>query len=215
MRVDEVEAGLCGQVDQAHASAGEVDQSQTRDAAQAVVFVVEGKKAAGDTACRVGVNFQVAGPVADGVQVAAEVAIAVRPGCSRACGCSRLFIRHSKRRAWKASCPRSAGSGAGRLQAIGSEPVSGRYRRRPTSFLIRLSVVCGTGLLLRLPPGGSPAWADLHISGGGDSGLDHAAIGEPRADALAARRFIDQDPPLSAMWRSAPIGIEVMLDRAD
>ncbi|MFB8077132.1 hypothetical protein [Streptomyces sp. NPDC056013] len=61
-----------------------------------------------------------------------------------------------------------------------------------------------------------PAWADLHIIGGGDSGFDHAAIGEPRADALAAtHRFIEQDPLLSAMWRSAPVDIEVTLDRAD
>ncbi|MFF4898097.1 hypothetical protein [Streptomyces sp. NPDC001068] len=61
-----------------------------------------------------------------------------------------------------------------------------------------------------------PAWADLHISGGGDSGFDHAAIGEPRADALAeTRRFIDQEPILNAMWRSTPIGIEVMQERAD
>lgn len=60
-----------------------------------------------------------------------------------------------------------------------------------------------------------PAWADLHITGGGDSGFDHAAVGEPRAAALAAtRRFIDQDPLLSAMWRSAPVEIEVVLDRA-
>lgn len=58
-----------------------------------------------------------------------------------------------------------------------------------------------------------PAWADLHI--GGDSGFDHAALGAPRADALAAtRRLIDQDPLLSAMWRSTPIDIEVTLDRA-
>ncbi|MFJ5138958.1 hypothetical protein [Streptomyces sp. NPDC088707] len=61
-----------------------------------------------------------------------------------------------------------------------------------------------------------PAWADLRINGAGDSGFDHAAIGEPRADALAqTRHFIDQDPLLSAMWRSAPIDIEVTLDRAD
>ncbi|MFE6815392.1 hypothetical protein [Streptomyces sp. NPDC057677] len=60
-----------------------------------------------------------------------------------------------------------------------------------------------------------PAWADLHITGGGDSGFDHAAIGELRADALAAtHRFIEQDPLLSAMWRSAPVDIEVTLDRA-
>ncbi|MEU5959035.1 hypothetical protein [Streptomyces sp. NPDC047525] len=61
-----------------------------------------------------------------------------------------------------------------------------------------------------------PAWADLHTSGGGDSGFDHTAIGEPRADALTAtRRFIDQDPLLGAMWRSAPIDSEVTLYRAD
>ncbi|MGQ4421065.1 hypothetical protein ACN6LA_001683, partial [Streptomyces sp. SAS_269] len=60
-----------------------------------------------------------------------------------------------------------------------------------------------------------PAWVDLHISGGGNSGFDHAAIGKPRADALAAtRRYIDQDPLLSAMWQSAPTDIEVPLDRA-
>ncbi|WP_326607331.1 hypothetical protein OG930_37780 [Streptomyces sp. NBC_01799] len=60
-----------------------------------------------------------------------------------------------------------------------------------------------------------PAWADLHVNGGGDSGFDHAAIGEPRADALAAtRRFIEQEPLLSVMWRSAPIDIGVTLDRA-
>ncbi|MGW3466596.1 hypothetical protein ACWDE9_46920 [Streptomyces olivaceoviridis] len=60
-----------------------------------------------------------------------------------------------------------------------------------------------------------PAWADLHICGGGDSGFDHAAIGEPGAEELGAtRRFIDQDPVLSAMWRSAPIDIDVALDRA-
>ncbi|MFD7396372.1 hypothetical protein ACFV60_15210 [Streptomyces virginiae] len=58
-----------------------------------------------------------------------------------------------------------------------------------------------------------PAWADLHI--GGDTGFDHAAIGAPRADALAdTRRLIDRDPLLSAMWRSTPIDIEVTLDRA-
>lgn len=58
------------------------------------------------------------------------------------------------------------------------------------------------------------AWADLHINGG-DSGYDHAAIGGPRAAALAAtRRSIDQNPLLSAMWRSTPIDIEVTLDRA-
>lgn len=61
-----------------------------------------------------------------------------------------------------------------------------------------------------------PAWADLHISGGGDSGFDPAPIGGPRADALVeTRRFIDQEPLLSAMWRSAPVDIEVRLDRAD
>ncbi|MGW3327612.1 hypothetical protein [Streptomyces virginiae] len=61
----------------------------------------------------------------------------------------------------------------------------------------------------------APAWADLNISGGGNSGFDPAAIGEPRADALAAtRRFIDQAPLLGAMRRSAPIDIEVTLDRA-
>ncbi|MFJ4717542.1 hypothetical protein [Streptomyces luteogriseus] len=61
-----------------------------------------------------------------------------------------------------------------------------------------------------------PAWADLHISGGGDSGFDHAAIGQPRANALAeTRRFIDQVLSLSAMLRSAPIDIKVTLDRAD
>ncbi|MEU4150079.1 hypothetical protein [Streptomyces sp. NPDC026659] len=60
-----------------------------------------------------------------------------------------------------------------------------------------------------------PAWASLYISGGGDSGFDHAAIGRPRADALAAtRRFIDQDPLLSVMWRSAPTDIDVTLHRA-
>lgn len=60
-----------------------------------------------------------------------------------------------------------------------------------------------------------PAGADLHISGGGDSGFDHAAIGEPRAEALAGtRRFIDQHPLPSMMWRSTPIDIEVTLDRA-
>ncbi|WP_371615248.1 hypothetical protein [Streptomyces sp. NBC_00454] len=59
-----------------------------------------------------------------------------------------------------------------------------------------------------------PAWADLHVKGG-NSGFDHAAIGEPRAAALAdARRFIEQDPLLGAMWRSAPIDLEVTLDRA-
>ncbi|MFJ6408167.1 hypothetical protein ACIQK9_21870 [Streptomyces hydrogenans] len=58
------------------------------------------------------------------------------------------------------------------------------------------------------------AWADLHLRGG-DSSYDHAAIGEPRADALTAtRRSIDQDPLLSAMWQSHPIDIEVTLDRA-
>ncbi len=60
-----------------------------------------------------------------------------------------------------------------------------------------------------------PAWAALHSGGGGNSGFDHAAIGKPRADALAAtRRYIDQDPLLSAMWRSAPIDFEVTLDPA-
>ncbi|MDV9193570.1 hypothetical protein R6L23_36095 [Streptomyces sp. SR27] len=60
-----------------------------------------------------------------------------------------------------------------------------------------------------------PAWADLHISGGGDTGFVDAAIGKPRADALAAtRRFIDEDPLLSALWRSAPIEIDVTLERA-
>ncbi|MEU6777037.1 hypothetical protein [Streptomyces sp. NPDC046759] len=59
------------------------------------------------------------------------------------------------------------------------------------------------------------AWADLHISGGGNSGFDHAAIGKPSADALAAvRRYIDQDPLLSVMWQSVPTDIEVTLDRA-
>ncbi|MEU6366420.1 hypothetical protein ABZ876_11835 [Streptomyces sp. NPDC046931] len=61
----------------------------------------------------------------------------------------------------------------------------------------------------------NPAWADLHISGGGNSGFDRAAIGKPRADALAAiRRYIDQDPLLSVMWQSVPTDIEVTLDRA-
>ncbi|MFB6824811.1 hypothetical protein ACFCXA_24900 [Streptomyces virginiae] len=60
---------------------------------------------------------------------------------------------------------------------------------------------------------GDPAWAGLHI--GGDSGFDHAAIGVPRAEALAAtRRLIDQDPLLSAMWRDTPIDIEVTSDQA-
>ncbi|MGA5411355.1 hypothetical protein ACPCSC_29390 [Streptomyces lavendulocolor] len=60
-----------------------------------------------------------------------------------------------------------------------------------------------------------PARVDLHIICGGDSGFDHAVIGGPRADALAeTRRFIGQDPLLSAMWRSAPIDTEVMLDPA-
>ncbi|MFE2309832.1 hypothetical protein [Streptomyces sp. NPDC059411] len=60
-----------------------------------------------------------------------------------------------------------------------------------------------------------PAWAGLHVSGAGDSGFDHAAIGGPRADALSATlRLIEQDPLLSAMWRSTPTHTEVTLDRA-
>ncbi|MFD9083810.1 hypothetical protein [Streptomyces erythrochromogenes] len=58
-------------------------------------------------------------------------------------------------------------------------------------------------------------WAGPLADGGGDSGFDFAAIGTPRADALAAtRRFIDQEPLLGVMWRSAPTGAEVTLDRA-
>ena len=61
-----------------------------------------------------------------------------------------------------------------------------------------------------------PAWAPLHSGSDGNSGFDAAAIGEPRARALAdTRRFIDQHPLLSMMWRSAPVGVEVTLDRAD
>ncbi|MGV9248796.1 hypothetical protein [Streptomyces sp. NPDC003710] len=59
-----------------------------------------------------------------------------------------------------------------------------------------------------------PAWADLHISGGGNSGFGRAAIGKPRTDALAAiRRYIEQDPLLSVRWQSVPTDIEVTLDR--
>ncbi|WP_157879787.1 hypothetical protein [Streptomyces yangpuensis] len=58
-------------------------------------------------------------------------------------------------------------------------------------------------------------WAGPLADGGGDSGFDFAAIGTPRADALAATlRFIDQEPLLGVMWRSAPTGAEVTLDRA-
>ncbi|MGW0999595.1 P-loop NTPase fold protein [Streptomyces sp. NPDC002520] len=67
-----------------------------------------------------------------------------------------------KRRAWKAICPRSLGSRVGRLPVTWSGPVSGRYRRCPTSFLIRLSVVCGTVLLFQLPPGGSRGEENVH-----------------------------------------------------
>ncbi len=58
-------------------------------------------------------------------------------------------------------------------------------------------------------------WAGSLADGGGNSGFDFAALGTPRADALAAtRRSIEQDPLLGAMWRSAPTGAEVTLDRA-
>ncbi|MFJ1569448.1 hypothetical protein ACIOG8_35430 [Streptomyces erythrochromogenes] len=61
-----------------------------------------------------------------------------------------------------------------------------------------------------------PGRAGPLAGGGGDSGFDFTAIGTPRADALAAtRRFTDRDPLLGVMWRSAPTGAEVMLDRAD
>ncbi|MFZ3467789.1 hypothetical protein ACODT3_38445 [Streptomyces sp. 4.24] len=60
-----------------------------------------------------------------------------------------------------------------------------------------------------------PAWASLSGSGAGDSGFDGAEIGLPRAAALAdTRRLIEQEPLLRAMWRSAPIDIEVTLDHA-
>ncbi|MFK0017425.1 hypothetical protein [Streptomyces sp. NPDC091027] len=61
----------------------------------------------------------------------------------------------------------------------------------------------------------APALVHPRISEGGDSGFDHAAIGEPRAGALeATRRFIVQDPLLSEIWESVPVDIAVTLDRA-
>ncbi|MBO1330869.1 hypothetical protein [Streptomyces sp. VRA16 Mangrove soil] len=53
------------------------------------------------------------------------------------------------------------------------------------------------------------------VIAGGDSGFDFAALGAPRAAALAAlRRLVDWEPALSALWRAAPVSVEVTLDQA-
>lgn len=67
----------------AHSAAGEVDQPEAGDAAYAVFFVEEGQEAAGDSAGRVGVDLQMMGLVADGVQVVAEAGHRTFRGSSR------------------------------------------------------------------------------------------------------------------------------------
>ncbi|MEU2793978.1 hypothetical protein [Streptomyces sp. NPDC007100] len=59
-------------MEQAHPPTGEVDQPEAGDAAHAVLFVEKGQDAAGNAAGRVGVDLQMAGLVADPVQVAAD-----------------------------------------------------------------------------------------------------------------------------------------------
>jgi hypothetical protein len=57
--------------------------------------------------------------------------------------------------------------------------VPGRYRRRPTSCLIRLSVVCGTVLRLQLPPGGSRGGESTHGYRNRPDGTGHPTLKAP------------------------------------